>query len=146
MDEPEREEGFKVTDRRRFTAEGEARESDAGTDRSKTTGTSGEDQTRATAGAKSEAGEPDKETTDKGLPPADFSALILSLANSALVYMGMTGGTDSPAPKDLIAAKRFVDMISLLQEKTKGNLTDQEQRLLNQMLFQLRMAFVEASK
>lgn len=81
------------------------------------------------------------------LPAIDFSTFILSLSHSALVHMGEAPLPSGETPeRDLELAKQTVDLLGLLQEKTKNNLTGDEERLLGQVLFDLRMRFVEASK
>ncbi len=77
------------------------------------------------------------------LPPVDFSTFIFSLNTSALVYLGeipdpVTGTNQT----DLSIAKHTIDTIALLQEKTKGNLTKDEEALLEHILYDLRMRYV----
>lgn len=68
---------------------------------------------------------------------------MLSLAHSALVHLGdapdPTGGTSTP---DLAVAKQTIDLIALLSEKTKGNLTGEEERIVEQLLYDLRSRYV----
>jgi hypothetical protein len=84
---------------------------------------------------------------DDKLPAIDFSTFILSLSHSALVHMG-----DAPAPdgqhaeRDLSLARQTIDLLAILQEKTRNNLTGEEERLLDQALYDLRLRFVEVSK
>jgi hypothetical protein len=81
------------------------------------------------------------------LPHLDFATFVLSLSHSALTHLGET-----PHPEDnaihvsLPLAKQTIDLLGLLEEKTKGNLTGEEERLITQILFDLRMRFVEKSK
>ena len=77
----------------------------------------------------------------------DFPTFILSLASSAQISMGivpnpMTGSIT----KDLMHSKQTIDIIGMLEEKTRGNLSPEESGLLKQVLFQLRMQFVELNK
>jgi hypothetical protein len=77
----------------------------------------------------------------------DFATFILSLSHSALVHLGEATHPDGePAQKDLALARQTIDMLGLLEEKTRGNLTGDEERLLSQILYDLRMRFVELSK
>lgn len=76
-----------------------------------------------------------------------FVAFVLSLAHTAAVHFG-----DIPDPvsgdkakADLPAAQQMIDILALLEDKTRGNLTPEERRLLEQVLFELRMRYVEAS-
>ncbi len=85
------------------------------------------------------------DVADGALPPVDFTTFVLSLATSALVSLGEVKG--NPDDKvDLPLARQTIDTISMLQEKTKGNLSGEEERLVNQVLFDLRMKFVDVSQ
>ena len=77
-----------------------------------------------------------------------FAAFVLSLAHTAAVHFGDIPDPVSGAPADanLPAAKQMIDILSLLEEKTRGNLTAEERQLLDQLLYELRLRFVEASK
>lgn len=83
----------------------------------------------------------------RALPPLDFSTLILSMASTAMVQLGVVAapGGDAPAP-DLDAAKQAIDILAILEEKTRGNLDDAEQKLLRSLLYDLRVAYVDAQK
>jgi uncharacterized protein DUF1844 len=76
-----------------------------------------------------------------------FIAFVLSLAHTAAVHFGDVPDPVSgeKGPANLPAAQQMIDILSLLDEKTRGNLTAEERRLLEQVLFELRMRFVEAS-
>ena len=77
------------------------------------------------------------------LPPVDFSAFIAELGTTAFAYLG---GLQNPEPNevfvDLEMAKRTIDTIDLLKEKTKGNLTAPERVLLDNTLYNLRMTYI----
>ena len=81
------------------------------------------------------------------MPAIDFSTFVLSLSHSALVHLG-----DAPVPdgqseeRDLSLARQTIDLLAILQEKTRNNLTGEEERLLDQALYDLRIRFVEVSK
>jgi hypothetical protein len=81
------------------------------------------------------------------LPAIDFSTFVLSLSHSALVHLG-----DAPMPdgqvteRDLALARQTIDLLAILQDKTRNNLTGEEERLLDQALYDLRIRFVEISK
>jgi len=83
----------------------------------------------------------------RALPPLDFSTLILSMASTAMVQLGAVAGLggDAPAP-DLDAARLAIDILAILEEKTRGNLDDGEQKLLHSLLYDLRVAYVDAQK
>lgn len=81
------------------------------------------------------------------LPSIDFSTLILSLSQTALVHLGIAPPPDGgPSAPDLPLARQTIDMIGMLQEKTKGNLTGSEEHLMEQVLYDLRLKFVDRSK
>ena len=77
------------------------------------------------------------------LPPVDFSAFVAELGMTAVTYLG---GYQNPETKevlvDLEMAKRTIDTIELLKEKTKGNLTAPESNLLDNTLYNLRMTYI----
>ncbi|MEZ4705109.1 MAG: DUF1844 domain-containing protein [Bdellovibrionota bacterium] len=81
------------------------------------------------------------------LPEINFSTFVLSLSTSALIHMGVMEDPHTKQKQvDLAMAKHEIDIIEMLAEKTKGNLSKQEENLLGQMLYELRMRFVQASK
>ncbi len=73
----------------------------------------------------------------------DFTTFVLSV--SSAVYMGLGKGSQA-GELNLELARQNIDLLNLLLEKTKGNLSPEEERLLSQLLFECRMSFVEASK
>ncbi|MFO0755701.1 MAG: DUF1844 domain-containing protein [Byssovorax sp.] len=80
------------------------------------------------------------------LPTLDFSTFILSLIGTAYVHLGDAPGPDGRPDRDLVLARQDIDLLGLLQEKTRGNLTGPEERLLDQALYDLRMRYVEVTK
>ena len=77
----------------------------------------------------------------------DFPNFILSLSTSALIHMGAVEEPEGkPMPKNLPLAKQEIAIIEMLAGKTKGNLTAQEARLMEEVLYELRLRFVEASR
>jgi hypothetical protein len=79
-------------------------------------------------------------------PTINFASFILSLAATAAVHFGdrLEPGATEKGPVDLQAASQMIDILSLLEEKTRGNLTPEEQQLLEAILYELRLRFVEA--
>jgi hypothetical protein len=75
-----------------------------------------------------------------------FHAFVLSLATTAAVHFGDRAGpgTDTPAATDLPAASQIIDILALLEEKTRGNLTAEERQVLELVLYELRLRFVQA--
>jgi hypothetical protein len=88
-----------------------------------------------------------KATDDEALPGVDFSTFVLSLSHSALMDLGQAPHPETGSvEKTLPLARQTIDLLSMLEEKTKGNLSGDEERLLTQILFDLRMRYVELSK
>jgi hypothetical protein len=83
--------------------------------------------------------------TDK--PEITFSLFVLSLSASAEIHLGElpVPGTDKPAPVNLTEAAHLIEVLAMLKEKTAGNLDESEERLIEAVLFDLRMRYVEAA-
>ena len=94
-----------------------------------------------TAGGREREGEPAQD-----LPTLDFSTFVLSIIGTAYVHMGDAPSPDGQSERNLTLARQDIDLLGLLQEKTKGNLTGEEERLLDQALYDLRMRFIEVSR
>lgn len=77
-----------------------------------------------------------------GLPKIDFPTFLVSLYHSALVHMGEVTPDGQRGTVNKPMAKQSIDIIGMLQDKTKGNLTADEERLLQTMLYELRMKYV----
>jgi len=130
--------GFTVQDHRRFSPEtGEARpESFESPTETAPTSAPSEVQDSLSHEAHSEP-----------LPEINFSTFVLSLSTQALMHLGevpspLSGKVDSDVP----AAKQMIDLLAMLREKTRGNLSPNEDRLMQDILFDLRMKYVEAVK
>ena len=81
------------------------------------------------------------------LPPASFSFIVLSLRAQAEMQLGLMSFDPNEKPEpDLPLARHTIDTMAVLQEKTKGNLTLEEQRLLENSLTELRFRFVQVSE
>ncbi|MCE2391290.1 MAG: DUF1844 domain-containing protein [Proteobacteria bacterium] len=79
------------------------------------------------------------------LPKMDFATLILSLSASAVAHLGVAPEPGAPAPeKDLPLARQTIDILELLQEKTRGNLEPAEEELLRDALHDLHLKYVAA--
>jgi len=95
------------------------------------------------AGAEGEAGEEEAHE----LPPASFATLVNSLATQAVLALGgMQDRQTGQRYVDLDLAKHYIDTLAMLEEKTKGNLSEQEKRLLNQALYEARMHYVNMAQ
>ena len=80
------------------------------------------------------------------MPPIDFNILILSLNTSALIQLGEAETAEGQIASDLAMARQTIDMLGILEEKTRGNLSGEEERLLHQVLFDLRMRYTRRAK
>ena len=82
--------------------------------------------------------------SDDSLPAIDFATFVLSLSHSVLVHLGDAPDPSGGAPKrDVAMAKQTIDLLAVLQEQTTGNLTGEEERLLDQVMYDLRMRYEE---
>jgi len=83
------------------------------------------------------------------VPPINFLSFIYSMGTSALMFLGEPvgpgAGPGEPAP-NLAHAQEIIDILTMLEAKTKGNLTGEEETLLEEMLYALRIKFVEKAK
>ncbi len=78
-------------------------------------------------------------------PPVNFEHLVQQLYVSAMIQMG-AGTQEGQRPRvDILGARNTIDLLGVLAEKTRGNLTDAEDRMLQSVLFEVRMAFLELS-
>ena len=130
------EKGFIIKDRRIFADEGQAQEEE----QRKEDGPAGEPERKAADDAAQKS--PDEEYTQ--LPEINFATFVFSLNSSALVHLGMI---EDPATgqkqKNLPIAKQTIDILGMLDEKTKGNLTQNEENLLKNILHDLRLMYVK---
>ena len=173
----DKEPQFTVTDRRKFTAEGELREGTV----SESSAPPVSQPAVTTQAVHPDLNEPDALATDDeeiipeptaaesaqqrqdyhasarrlddmflkanpgqpAVPAMNFDRLVQSLYMTAAVQMGAGSAPNEQPRIDILGARQSIDMLSVLDEKTKGNLSDQERRLLQNALFDLRMSFLE---
>ncbi|GIW43462.1 MAG: hypothetical protein KatS3mg077_0744 [Candidatus Binatia bacterium] len=128
---------FKVEDRRRFTASGDPRPDLQ--DQPATERENKPEQTSKDPGFRMEPPPP---------PPAiNFATFVLSLSTQALAHLG-----EIPDPvtreirRDLAAASQMIDILAMIEQKTRGNLEPDEAQLLSDILYDLRLRYVEKSK
>ncbi|HSB05312.1 MAG TPA: DUF1844 domain-containing protein [Thermodesulfobacteriota bacterium] len=80
------------------------------------------------------------------LPEINFTNFLLSISTSALFQLGeIPDPTTKQSVKELPLAKQTIDLIGMLKEKTKGNLTPEEEKLIEYVLYDLRMRYVKAA-
>lgn len=138
-DEEKREgKGFTVQDRRRFSPDsGEAREN--ASDRQAT-----DDQQEIAAESPSKG---ESHAGHEALPEINFSTFVISLSTQALMHLGeIPNPLSGNEERDVPVAKQMIDILGMLQDKTRGNLSGGEAKLIEDILFDLRMKYVEAVK
>ena len=130
--------GFTVQDRRRFSPDtGEARENAA--DRPAT-----DDQQKIAAESPSKG---EQHAGHEALPEINFSTFVISLSTQALMHLGeIPNPLSGNEERDVPVAKQMIDILGMLQDKTRGNLDGGEAKLIEGILFDLRMKYVEAVK
>jgi len=159
-------ESFTVTDRRLFTSEGELRRdvpeenaapvkpaaastpAPADTSTEPPPPTAAEQKEQADAYRESSA-EMDRQVEQSGQSAKEleitFERFLASLYMTGMLQLGLMREQGAPPQLDLIGARQTIDSLSLLSEKTKGNLTSKEQNFLQNALYELRMAYVEVT-
>jgi hypothetical protein len=129
--------GFKVEDRRRFGETGEPRVPGEGDESESVTSAPGPDTSTAHA----------EKASDSTVPEMTFSTFLLSLSTQALAHLGeIANPVTRQLEMDLGSARQVIDILGLLKEKTKGNLDEVEAGLLDGMLYDLRLRYVEVTK
>jgi hypothetical protein len=172
--EDESSKGFKIQDRRRFSAEGELKPEFSGADESPSaakpdTEASTRESRRESphepghqaaasqpqqaaaaqgyAAARSAAGGAEGNPLGAGTGEISFGAFLMSLSTEALVHLGeMADPASGSRQSDLPMAQQLIDILGMLRDKTRGNLEHDEQALLDAILFDLRMKYVEIAR
>jgi hypothetical protein len=160
-EEKEESKGFKVQDRRRFSAEGELKPEHRGPDERQdqlnpqpsTAAAADPAGTNSTAAAAAQAERVASHTAhlssqhSQPAPEINFGSFVVGLSTQALVHLGEIPDplSDQPA-QDLSAAQQVIDIVAMLEQKTRGNLDRDEQALLEAILFELRMKYVERAR
>ncbi len=148
---PEQEEehkdlGFKVTDRRKFTTEGELRP-DVAPEASTPQAPPPKPEPQPSPPPKQEAAPPPRHEEEPPGTETPFERLVISFASTAMMQLGLVAvDPEQPLEPDLPAARDTIDMLGVLQEKTRGNLSAREEQMLKNALAELRMAFVEVQR
>jgi len=146
-EEEQADKAFTISDKRLFTKEGARRDPD--TPRETPMASSPQPPRReAPRAAEPLRQRPEPEAgARRDLPPADFTMLVNMLVTNAMVFLGQM-----PAPgsqqymRNLPQAQHMIDLLMVLREKTQGNLTRDEEQMLQDLLPQLQMAYVNASR
>jgi len=99
-----------------------------------------------TAGMPGAGGAPGAAAGRRGIPPASFATLVQTLATQAAIFMADQRDPETgQSLRNLDLAKHNIDLLRILEEKTKGNLTEDEKHLLETVLYELLMAYVAAA-
>lgn len=151
MSEHERDEGesrgFKVQDRRRFSATGEPRPEAEAEEPSASPPEAEPAARQDSAPDGSEGRQPTDTGAHAAFPDITFTTFTMSLSTQALVHLGEIEDPHfADQPVDLGAAKQLIDILGMLEEKTRGNLDENEHRLLDAILYDLRLRYVERAK
>jgi hypothetical protein len=130
MTKEQDEQGFKVTDKRGFQEDGKASDASAVTK-----------ETPADPSSAAANTPPEQELPPR--PPIDFPSYLLSYYTQGLVLLGeVPNPYTNKKEEDVEAARHTIDILTMLEQKTKGNLTKEEQQLLETVLYELRMKFM----
>jgi len=140
MEDEKQEKGFVIKDRRRFDDTGDARPE---TPREEASAKPQETKPEAKT-AEPRTDEPgQKAPADAPFPDLNFATFVFSLGTSAMYHFGdFPDPVTKKAERNLEAAKQTIDILGILKDKTKGNLSDDEDRLLESLLYELRMRYV----
>jgi hypothetical protein len=135
MEEEKKGKEFIVRDRRISSSETSGDSSEPAAEQSQ----------KEPSNAERAAGSSSEQKKTEPFPELDFSAFILTLATTAQVGLGSIPNPQTrQSEQNLPAAKQLIDILGLLKDKTKGNLSPDEQALLDSALFNLRMQYVRA--
>jgi hypothetical protein len=145
-DEEQENPGIKVVDRRRFDDEGD--------DRAQTPSNGGAEPPKRVVEAPPTTAHTSTPLTDEPAPrddqgdfTIDFAAFIESLAQQALMHMGVLPYPETgERRRELTLARQTIDILQMLHEKTQGNLTSDEKKLFDAVLHDLRLAFVTVNQ
>ncbi len=154
MEESDDKRGFKVQDRRRFSAEGEAKESGdeapaASSEPIEIKSKPGASASEQSAAPRAAAAQPAQSQSQSSEPPPEltFAAFLWSLSEQALAALGeVPDPVSGQSMRDLTMAQQMIDIIIMLREKTRGNLDAQEQAMLKEILSGLQMKYVEVAR
>ncbi len=152
-EQEEKEKSFKVQDRRRFSAEGEARQDVPEREETPSlTGSAKQPEGIPNPGQQAQAHDAyTRASTGAGAAdePEDitFVGFVLSLSTEALALLGeMPHPATGERVRDLRGAQQFIDILAILRDKTRGNLSAEEESLMEKVLFDLRMKYVEIAR
>jgi hypothetical protein len=133
--------GFVIKDRRKFDSSGIAKETEESRPAAERLAKEEKTGRESESAVRPEA-RPEVQGNELG-PEINFSNFILSLSTSVIFHFGdMPDPVTKKAERNLAAAKQTIDMIGMLEEKTRGNLDENEKKLVTELLYELRMRYV----
>ena len=150
-DKSNEESGFKVVDRRRFTGEGDPKEPsteefDSPSSQQSASKPNATESPKNTASAEPRSSGPNSSSAHAaGQEPlsVDFPSFVVSLATQAMMMMGaMPNPETNQIAENLEGARQTIDILAMLEEKTKGNLSSEESQLMTEVLSSLRLGYV----
>jgi len=148
----EKDLGFKIEDKRRFDASGNARDSAEEEGEREPRPEATEPQDGSTGGGEEFSGAETETPGDEAhrreqAGELTFSSFVVGLASQAFMFLGLAPDPPSGAVhQDLGQAKAMIDILSMLEVKTAGNLDEDESRMMEEMLYELRLQYVKAVK
>ncbi len=143
-EDEEKGKGFKVDDRRRFSQEGELKPEHRGQEESTRTSESASPKSEGASARTAAAG-----ATEQAAAGGDitFASFIVGLSTEALALLGeMPQPGSGERTRDMRGAQQIIDILGILREKTRGNLDREEESLIEAILFDLRMKYVEIAR
>jgi hypothetical protein len=133
MTKEQDEQGFRVTDKRGFREDGETQTPE--------TSNKADEKPAGEPASSEESGSAEQGASAR--PPIDFPSYLLSYYTQGLVLLGeVPNPYTNKKEEDVDAARHTIDILTMLEEKTKGNLSNEEQQLLESVLYELRMKFM----
>lgn len=133
MSKEQEEQGFRVTDKRGFREGGETRNPEA----------SAEVQNAPDAASPASTEKASSKQESSPTPPIDFSSYVLGYYGQGMISLGAVPSPDTnKTEENLEFARHIIDILTMLEQKTKGNLTKEEQQFMDQVLYELRMRFM----
>ena len=143
--EEQEERGFVVSDKRLFAPSGERLTDTSPPEPARSAETPLPPEQEEPAATAPPPTPPTETAPPQDLPPVDFASFVMMLTNNVMVFLGQVPNPLTQQPQvDLAQAQHAIDTIMMLREKTRGNLTAEEERLLQDLLPQLQMAYVQA--
>jgi hypothetical protein len=131
--------GFKVTDKRKFSDDGDRKKEAAAPEAAAPEAAAPE----AAAPKEEPVDDQDDPTIDPSMMEVNFSNFVLSLGTSAVLHFGeFPDPVSGKQEQNLPMAKHTIDILNMLRDKTSGNLEAEEEKLLSDLLYQLRMKYV----